>query len=203
MLIPDNSYLAKLDDQRLSERERFFFEAIAHIFKTIEYTQLELVDILRSNPESIAEIAMSRVWSLIDNYQRLNKILAKTPKLKKRKPYFQLFIRKLKAVEEVRHFHQHIDNEIDNLLQNTKPMLGHLSWVEVTDNKTVKISTLIPGFLKDGMWTDAVNPIGRELINKIDLITYFIGDLSVELSSLAYSSYDFLRALELDLSRTE
>ncbi|WKN46425.1 hypothetical protein [Tunicatimonas pelagia] len=196
-LIPEGSYFDDLNNQGLSDRERDFFEIIAHVFNTIEFTNLELVKALDSNTPNVSEVAMSRVWSLIDSYYRLYKLLTKAPRIKKKAPFVQKFVRKLADVEAIRNFHQHIDNETDTLYNNNLPVLGHISWAKILDEgKRIQIHVMIPCSLKDDMLTTGVNPLGLVARNKIDFITYFINDLSINLADLAYASFDFIRELE-------
>lgn len=196
-IIPNDSYFNELNEINFSERERFYYEALRHLFRSIQSSYSELDSRLSDTPEENSEAVMSKVWGLIDNYYRLYKILNKTPGIKKKLPWFQVFTKKLQTLEDIRNFHQHIDNELDNILDKNKPILGHIGWVEVIDEEHAKTEILIPGFAKPGMDTPCVNPVGIPLRkNEINLITYFINDNSVCLSDLMEASIKFIKELE-------
>lgn len=134
----------------LDEKEAAFIRAGTHSLKMIDVSYKRLCSFLLNNSvtHTATEIAMIDVWNIIDSSHRLRCILEKTPGLKKNLAWFQLTIRKLKELEEIRHFIQHYDREIDKLNLNIKPLLGHISWCQYKNETQFIVRVSVPGHIK-------------------------------------------------------
>lgn len=79
--------------------------------------------------ERVLTAAVSDAWTIVDVVNRLRSLTAQMPGLKKKSPGVQLFLQRTDAVEPLRNFVQHINNEIKPLAKTGVPLLGFLQWV--------------------------------------------------------------------------
>jgi len=177
-----------LNRSTIPERERVFFEAIIFCIRAINISYNRLTSYLEKCTQK--EPIMSVVWSLIDNLYRLECLLVKTPKLKQKENWFQIFIRKLKEVEEFRHVIQHFDREIKNIFLRVQPLLGHLSWVDLSKDKK-EIKLFVPCCVRLYKNLPMVNPVGKKINYRIDLVTYYLLNNEIKLSDIYYSLVKF------------
>ena len=197
MIIHKESILNKLPSEKLNEKEIILFESIVHLVTTLNISYDRLKSMLLKNADDLAEeLLMIDVWHIIDTSHRLRCILEKTPGIKKNEPWFQLTLRKLQKTEDIRNFIQHYNREIDSLLTNVKPLLGHLSWYEDINDKEFKVVTIIPGNIRKFQGLGVVNPAGRLIRDKIDLITFYIGNCKISLSDIFYQLIEFIVGIE-------
>jgi hypothetical protein len=197
MIIKEESILQNLPRQELSEKEIIIVESIVHLITIIDISYNRLFSILLSNQEKLAtEMPMIDVWNIIDTSHRLRCLLEIMPGIKRNLPWFQLTLRGLKKTEDIRHFIQHFNREIDDLITNVKPLLGHLSWVEILEDNKFKITMIVPGNLRTFKNLSVINPAGSNIRNKIDLITFCIGDNKLSISDIFYSLIDLVTELE-------
>ncbi len=185
--------------ENLDDRTKLFLESVIYISNTIEFAYENLKKLIENNELSKNELVMLYIWSLIDNFYRMYKIVNKMPGLKKKEIWFQQYTRECAKVEDIRHFHQHFDNDLESLLINNKPLLGHISWIKVIDEKKLIIMTFIPGNVKKTSLF-VVNPLGKNIKDRIDLITYYIGDEEINISNLYYSTRDFMKYIDKTFS---
>lgn len=197
MLIRKNSILNQLPNDKLSERERIFIEAIVHSINIIDVSYHRLAKLLIDDSDNLAtELPMIEVWNIIDSCHRLRCIIEKTPGIKKRESWFQITVRKLKGTEDIRHFIQHYDREIDNLIDQVKPLLGHLTWFHNLNENEFKVGLIVPGAIRKFKGLEVVNPAGKLVRGKIDLITFHIGNQKISLSDIFHNLTDFITGLE-------
>ena len=197
MLIGSDSILNQIPNDKISERERIFVESIVHSLKMIENSYSNLVKLLYEDSDELAtELPMIEIWSLIDSFHRLRCVMEKTPGIKKKESWFQISLRKLKLSEDIRHFIQHYDREIDALITQVKPLLGHLSWLEIETEKKFKVGLIVPGTLRKFKGLEVVNPAGKLVKGKIDLITFFISNHKISVSDVYHNLNDFVIGLE-------
>lgn len=196
MIVHEKSILNKLPKDKLSEREIILFQSIVHLVTILDISYNRLKSLLSDGNNLATELPMIDVWNIIDSSHRLRCIIEMTPGIKKSSPWFQLTLRKLQKTEDIRHFIQHYNREIDNLITNVKPLLGYLSWVENIDEKNFKIGTIIPGYLREFKGLQLVNPAGSLIRDKIDLITFYIGNYKISLSDIFYHLIEFITEIE-------
>ena len=198
MIIKKESILNQLPKDKLNEREIIFLETIVHSIKVIDISYNRLINQLHDDKDDLAtELPMIEVWNIIDSSHRLRCIIEKTPGLKKKLSWFQLTVRKLKETEVLRNFIQHYNQGIDNLIDNVRPLLGHLSWVEKLNSNEAKIGLIVPGNLRKFNGLVMVNPAGKLMRDNIDLITFFMSDFELNLSNIYYQLVNFIKELEL------
>lgn len=197
MIISKSSILNNLPNDKLSEREIIFIESIVHSINIIDTSYSRLVSCLYKNDDDMAtESPLIDVWNVIDSAHRLRCILDKAPGIKKKETWFQISIRKLKETEDIRHFIQHYDREVDNLISEVKPLLGHLSWLFVESEDRFQVGLIVPGTLRKFQGLALVNPMGKSVRSRIDLITFNIGKYQVSISDIYFQLIDLVIGLE-------
>ncbi|WP_373474321.1 hypothetical protein [Sphingorhabdus sp.] len=72
-------------------------------------------------------------WAMIDATQRIRLLIERAPILPKNDPEFRIFKVGTSAVEHLRHYVQHINNEITGITGQAQPLWGTISWVNETD----------------------------------------------------------------------
>jgi len=198
MIIKRDSVLNQLPKEVLTEREIIFLETIIHSIRVIDISYNRLAKQLHENKDDLAtELPMIEVWNIIDSSHRLRCIVEKTPGLKKKAIWFQLTVRKLKETEDLRNFIQHYNQEIDNLINNVQPLLGHLSWVEKLNGNEAKIGLIVPGNLRQFEGLELVNPAGKMIRSNIDLVTFYMSKFELNLSNIYFQLIDFIKELEI------
>ncbi|MDX6379852.1 MAG: hypothetical protein QOI57_876 [Rubrobacteraceae bacterium] len=70
---------------------------------------------------------------MVDSLQRLRGLLKQMPGSKNKSPGLQVFLRNTDMVEDLRNMVQHLNHEIDNLVDQNEPVFGTLSWFTVLD----------------------------------------------------------------------
>jgi len=196
MIIQENSILNSLPTARIDSRELYYFEVTITIIKMLEINYSRIFEMIESKDRKITqEPLIVEVWSIIDNFYRLKIILDKIPGIKKKEPWFQTMLKKLDSVEKPRHFIEHYDHEIENLQSKTLPPFGYLAYAVVVNSKTIQTMIAVPGYVRKYHLT-AINPAGRMFRQKVDLITFFIGEDIIKLSELLYTTIDFVKEFE-------
>ena len=198
---PQKSVLDFLPEH-IDSRTLIYFEAIRHTLRMIQlmYQRLETLlsnqDLMGDDQQDgIHDLAMVDVWGLVDCFYRLRQLLSAARGIKKNQPWYQIFFRKLSSVEDFRHFLQHYDKEIPSLEESSKPIAGHLCWVNASSRERVAVSVIVPGRVKPGK-IDMVNPMGKTQYENVDHITFFLADLRLDLSDLYRDLRQFVVGLE-------
>lgn len=158
-LVPTDSPLRKVPTT-VERRDVLFLDGIRYCFEAFELSSRRLAHGLHSmglrddtamplGPQ-IVEVTTD-AWTMIDVVHRLRELLQQVPKLRKKEPELQLFIRKTKSIEDLRHYFQHFRTEIDSFAERGMPLCGTLSWIfEKEDSAGPENHLLIPGtFFKD------------------------------------------------------
>ncbi len=196
MILPNESILHSLPTNKIGEKELYWFEAIISITRMLEISYSRLFDLIITNEQNIATESLNiESWNIIDNFNRLYCILSRCPRIKKKSPWIKLILNDLKEVENARHFIQHYDREIDNLHAQTLPPLGYLCYAIKIDTKKIQTRTVVPGYVRKYS-LQTINPVGKDFKMDIDLITYFIGNHTIQLSKLLYKTQEFVKELE-------
>lgn len=85
-------------------------------------------------PHRLLSAVVLDAWSLVDSSNRLRSILLRQmPGLKKKTPAVQIFDRKTREFETLRHFIQHIQRDMPNLREKLQPVWGQLEWYSATE----------------------------------------------------------------------
>jgi hypothetical protein len=84
-------------------------------------------------PTSEVVKVVADIWSMVDAVHRIRLLIQRTPLLPKRTPDVRTFLDATAQVEVLRHYVQHINNEIGSLPASSPPLWGALSWVSSTE----------------------------------------------------------------------
>lgn len=182
MIIGPDSPLRKLP-VNLDHKQRLYFDGIRYSIEMADLAYIRLKQTLHdlsTNREKLAGLhyrhfvpAVLDTWSIIDSVHRLRGLIRQTPGFKQKSPGLILFDQKTSSVEELRNSVQHLNHTIENLLLESLPVWGIISWVFVTDEqaKSVLCFTLVPGTMFDRKPDVIVNPLGKSVDIPIGLIT--------------------------------
>lgn len=173
----------------------FLKESLLNLIEMVEVGYSRLVQLLNNYSSVSQEEIIMQAWCVIGNLNRLRCLIRKGLGIKKKEPWFQLFARKIKGVEDSRHFIEHYDEKIDNLILMVKPLLGHLSWIIYEGDKKLNVLIVIPGRLRKYKNLTIVNPAGKNIRAKIDHITYFLGNYELNISEVYFDLIKFKQAL--------
>jgi hypothetical protein len=89
--------------------------------------------------------AVLGLWSLVDVTNRLRELVQQAPGLKKKDPDLQRFLRTTANVETLRHYVQHLRNQISRGPEKSTPVWGVVAWVSATDrNRSFSMLTGSP-----------------------------------------------------------
>ena len=176
---------------------KFSIEALVIIIKMVDISYSVLVFMLENHNKESSEEVFMQSWLVITNLNRLRCLIEQIPGIKKKEPWFQLFSRKIKEVENSRHLIEHYDKQLRDLILKVKPTLGHISWIEIRKEKETYSKLTSLGVIRKYKGLELVNPAGQSIRYKIDHITYFLGDEKLNISNLYYDLLDFAKNLEL------
>lgn len=125
------------------------------------------------------------VWTIVDSSNRLRLLIDIMPGLKKKAPPNEVLRRQLKAVEEFRHYVQHLDKEILGIEEGrVMTAFGTISWIVSSGPKDLAVVTAIPGSLAKGLSAPVVNPAGKTIRPPIDHIELAISEGRLAISEL-------------------
>lgn len=79
-------------------------------------------------PADAAIQVVADAWGMIDATQRIRLLIERAPVLPKNKPDFRVFKDGTSAVEPLRHYVQHINNEVTTIAGQAQPLWGTISW---------------------------------------------------------------------------
>ncbi len=205
-LISKDSILNNLPTKQIKSRDLTYFDAIIHTIEMVEIMYGRLVDLLarhvKPNNEKeshFLEHVMIDTWGIVDCLYRLRQVLSSSSGIRKKTLWFQKFFRQLSMVEEVRHFLQHYNEKIPLIERSNSPIVGHVCWINARSIKNVDVILIQPGRIKTGS-LPCINPADKPISSKIDHVTFFLGDLRVDLSDLVNGLKEFVGELETFLN---
>jgi hypothetical protein len=143
---------------------------------------------------------------VVDSLQRLRGLLKQMPGSKNKSPGLQVFLRNTDMVEDLRNMVQHLNHEIDNLVDQNEPVFGTLSWFTVLDptvldpaNSLVASCSLVPGtlFVKEDM--ARMDMSSGEVDLPVDLIVLSVSEYSVNLSDAMKRVAQLIASMEGEL----
>lgn len=80
--------------------------------------------------------AIADAWSIVEATHRYRVILQSTPGFQRKAPHVRLFLDATSSVEDLRHYAQHMGNEINRHAAGSPPLWGALSWASAADPAT-------------------------------------------------------------------
>ncbi len=216
-----NDSVISQDDANEKQRLFHVYDGISYTLQVMNMTYARLIDTLLSisnNPQDKSHVhrchlsAIDDAWSLIDSTNRLHNLLdsiwtlfsrnptsTNNPRLKKKLPEIQLFLRDHKNILLLRNTIQHIENHITQFVAEQRPLLGVLSWATWNpSDKFAKLYMLSTGIILEKREYPFVNPCGQQFRQPIDLVTLFSLE-SVCLSRLIDHTTNLARALSNNL----
>ncbi len=117
--------------------------------------------------------AFADAWTIIDSTYRFRLILAATPGLK-HNFVFESFMRFTKAVEDLRHTIQHLNNEVENIANAHQAILGTLTWVAASPTPgappssfLLTVGTEYPDKITFGPVVDLEATLASQAIDKV------------------------------------
>lgn len=196
MLISQNSNLREVYKRvSVDEKRKLFLEGIIFIIDTIDQRYQSMIVLLQLDAPDMNN-AMRDAWVIIDNLYRLRLVINCASGFDKSRPLFQLTFRKLVPVKPLRHFIEHYDRSLHQIYKDVKPVVGHLGYLKVLDNKSIGSIFAIPGSIRKFKDLGLVNPAGKLMRHKVDHVTLYLGEDSVDISDVYYQLGDFLNYLD-------
>lgn len=133
-------------------------------------------------PTSAVMQVVADAWSMIDATQRIRLLIKRAPVLPKNEPEFRVFKDGTSAVEPLRHYAQHINNEVSRITGQAQPLWGTISWVSEADplmqfslsTGSQHLRTSVPGLVFD-----------RQEMRFVRTLELNVGTHSIDLDSLA------------------
>jgi hypothetical protein len=119
----------------LDDRKIKCLDGLYYSFEIIRLNYNELYETcvqINNNQENIAK-ALSQSWSIIDMTHRVREIAQSVPGLNKKDEKLLAFLGNTKAIEQCRHYIQHLRGELTKLTPNPYPVWGSLAWVDPND----------------------------------------------------------------------
>ncbi len=140
-------------------------------------------------------------WSVIDSLHRLIGLLKQTQGLKQNLPYLQVFYRNTLSIKDLRNGVQHLNTEIDKLVDLDLTVWGDVTWVAQPDpGKSELHSGLFAAGTVFGRDSgDFVNPAGKPFNAPIDHITLTAFGHSINLSATMAQVEQMVRSLEASI----
>ena len=75
----------------------------------------------------------------------------------------------------------------------------HLHFLVTLENKEFKIGLIVPGNLRKFKGLGMVNPAGKQIRHKIDLITFYLSEYKLNLSDIYYQIIEFITEIEIHI----
>lgn len=196
MLIPQNSNLREIYKKAtVDEKRKLFLEGIIFIIDTIDQGYESITKLLQPDPPDMNN-AMRDAWVIIDNLYRLRLVIDSTSGFDKSRLSFQLTFRKLIPVEPLRHFIEHYNGSLQQIYRDIKPVVGHISYLKILENRQVGSVFVIPGSIRKFTGLGLVNPAGKRMRNNLDHVTLYLGEDSVDISDIYYQLSSFVADLD-------
>jgi hypothetical protein len=211
LLISDESPLRRLPSQ-LNRHQIFFLDGIRYCLEIIDLLNVRLKSILSQITDSFIKkeskpdhqnfvSAFQDAWSFIDSVYRLRGLLSHCPGIKQKASGIVLFYKETNVVENFRHIFQHLNTEMNKLIQEDLPVFGVISWLSVFDptQKSCYSCTLIAGTLIQRTSHHIINPVGKAIYPPVDYITLTAGGFIINLSSMFQEIMKLTRSFEEQL----
>jgi hypothetical protein len=198
-LVPPDSPLRKVPIT-LERRAVLFYDAIRyslHVFDLAASRLAGAIDVLSEetvNHERLSEpiaSAISDAWLLIDSTHRLRELVEQAPKLKKKQPEVQLFLRRTAIAEKLRHFFQHFRTGIEAYVATAQPIWGTLSWARNNpETGDPECWIIAPGTFFEGALVPTCT-FNAQQFRFVERVRLQAGHLKVDLASLVENVAEF------------
>jgi hypothetical protein len=207
-----NSPNAPASQAHVLDALEFSFDTVHRAYRRLQTTLLR--EAHRRGPDTDADKvrlhtrqvdAMIDAWAMVDALNRSRRLIESSSWLTKKSAATKLIIRELEQAKDLRDEVQHLHEKIAEIVDNLLPAFGYLSWVGVIDepdSRTLTTSVLVPGLLLDGMTLDVVNPVGKEITERSDLITLFAAGRALNLSHKFRQFSTYIDRLESAIANT-
>jgi hypothetical protein len=175
--------------QTPSRHMTLFLDALRYSFQMAEFQIGEIDQLLPvlEETESITgeyetttvRLALN-IWGIIDVGHRIRELIQQLPGLKKNTPEIQIFLRATEAVEDLRHYIQHLRTGIHTLPEKSAPLWGVISWVSEKQQNTS--FTVLTGLAPDiSVHSCSYDTCKKEYAQKLILS---VNDKTVEIRKL-------------------
>lgn len=195
-LISEKSALSKIYEKISDENIKFSIEALTIVIRMINVSYSRLVSLLERYERSISEEVFMQNWLVIGNLNRLRCLIGQLPGIKKNEPWFQLFFKKIRDVENPRNLIEHYDKQLRELILKVRPTLGYICWLGLGKEKEFYSKLASIGIIRKYKNLEMINPAGKIMRFKIDHVTYFLGDAKLNISNFYYDLAKFTQNLE-------
>ena len=212
MIIKQDSPLVRLPSQ-LNIKQTLFLDAIRFCtqmadmsFENLHITLLKATnddkDKKHVNVAETTLVAMADAWAVIDWINRLRNLICQMPNVKKKGAILVSFLRRTEKVENLRHVMQHLNHEIDELIERKMTALGMLGWVVLLDKQVERclVCSLQPGTIFNRS-VPLINPVGKTIKYPIDQITLYASKDFVCLSDVMDSLKKLISSIENELRK--
>ena len=205
MIIKEDSPFRNLPAE-LNRKQLLYLDGIRFTVEIVDFAYQQLQEILHkaaTSKEIFAPSSMHYAWSFVDTFFRLRRLLEQMPGVKKQREGFQLFLRRTKEVENFRHVFQHLDKDINEIVEQNIPVWGSLSWIVVMDQDKMLIRScvVVPGPVFTSKDNYLVNPIGKVIDLPAGEITLQARRKLLNLSGLMISVRDLIKGIEPSLRK--
>lgn len=208
MIIKEESPLRRLSSQINRDRV-FFLDGIRHCIEIIDllYGRLEITlteitnsFILKTKKTHYNFVsAFQDAWSLIDSVYRLRGLLRHCPGIKQKASGIFLFYKETIIVDKFRNIFQHLNTEMNRLINEDLPVFGVITWICMYEHKSAYSCGLIAGTLIQRTEHHIINPAGKAISPPIDYITLTAGGYTINLSLIFLTISKLTRFLEDNL----
>jgi hypothetical protein len=133
---------------------------VALAYRRLGALLLDLSDRRKPEPDEFTASLLD-AWSIVDSSFRLRHLARSIPGVKQQAPTMRLFQDRTKAVEDLRHFIQHANNEVAFLTERQQPFWGSISWLRMYSEAKGRVCVLKPGAFRETEDIPMLNPIGK------------------------------------------
>jgi hypothetical protein len=197
VFIPAGSPFRRLPEN-MDRKQALFLDAIRLTIEMAEVAFTRVSEALLrltaspNTPPTPLELAavFSDAWATIDAGHRLSGLMSQFPGLKhgNRWPSLRAFQNEAKRAEDLRHYIQHLDQDLRGLVSLEKPAWGTLTWLapDSPGSKILRSGLLMPGTIYSGS-REMINPSRKLLQFPICAVSLAAGKYSCCLSDLVKS----------------
>lgn len=190
----------------LDRRQQIVLDGLRISADTIDLCLRRLAASLSSLPSQpvntleYIELACSAnldAWSIVDHIHRFTELLRQMPMVKQNLPQFQLLYRAASDAEQMRHYIQHVRNEVDTLSASGQSVWGSLTWALKRDYDAGRRTKymLNSGTFYDGHFA-AMGSFPEIVTRDVDFIMIHAGDRSFELTGIINHVERVIRSFE-------
>ena len=142
---------------------------------------------LLTNPKNVA-FAFDVAWSIVDTVHRIREVAQAVPGLNTKRLEVRRFLTATALAETLRHYIQHLRNELLKQPENPYPVWGSLAWADATE--PMMTHTVLSGASRKGLW----HPSGTYDLAKGgwgSRVTLTVGTHAFEFDPIAVAVHQF------------